>query len=173
MRFEDVWTLDPRDQVAFTPISTDVHHGEFESAAYDPANDRLLVRARANTVALPLGDPVAWTLLGSAPFQFPIRDRYFDGVSLLIEDPQLDALLVLDQVSEADCGVVTRRVREHLAELGANEPAKFVMPAPSDLRYNWLEARLDAIDDEEMQEIVLDAWRMVVPKRVAAEFLGD
>ena len=41
--------------------------------------------------------------------------------------PQLDALLVLDQVSEEDCGVVTRRVREHLAMLAGGDPAKFVM----------------------------------------------
>lgn len=41
--------------------------------------------------------------------------------------PQLDALIVLDQVSEADCGVVTKRVRDHLAELGARNPEKFVM----------------------------------------------
>ena len=33
--------------------------------------------------------------------------------------------------------------------------------------------RLDAIDDEEMRELVIDAWRMVVPKRVAAEHLGE
>jgi bifunctional ADP-heptose synthase (sugar kinase/adenylyltransferase) len=31
---------------------------------------------------------------------------------------QVDALLVLDQVSEAECGVVTTRVRERLASLG-------------------------------------------------------
>jgi hypothetical protein len=31
-----------------------------------------------------------------------------------------------------------------------------------------LEVRLDAIDVAEMRELVLDAWRMVVPKRVAA-----
>jgi hypothetical protein len=53
------------------------------------------------------------------------------------------------------------------------EPHKFVMPERSDLRYNWLVVRLDAIDDAEMREIVLEAWRMVVPKRVAAEHLGD
>ena len=41
--------------------------------------------------------------------------------------PQLDALLVLDQVSEEDCGVVTKRVRDHLAELGEGEPDKFVL----------------------------------------------
>jgi hypothetical protein len=53
------------------------------------------------------------------------------------------------------------------------EPDKFVMPERADLRYQWLVVRLAAIDDEEMRELVLDAWRMVVPKRVAAEFLGE
>lgn len=49
-------------------------------------------------------------------------------ISLLHEAwPQLDALLVLDQVSEEDCGVVTRRVRDHLAVLAARDPAKFVL----------------------------------------------
>ena len=41
--------------------------------------------------------------------------------------PQVDALVVLDQVSEKDCGVVTTRVREALAELTAQEPGKFVL----------------------------------------------
>jgi hypothetical protein len=50
------------------------------------------------------------------------------------------------------------------------EPRKFLMPAPGDLRWKWLEVRLDAIDHAEMRELVLDAWRMVVPKRVAAEY---
>ena len=56
--------------------------------------------------------------------------------------------------------------REALVE---SEPQKFMLPRESDLRYNWVVVRLDAIDDEEMRELVLDAWRMVVPKRVAAE----
>ena len=60
--------------------------------------------------------------------------------------------------------------REALVE---SEPDKFLMPKPSDLRYNWVVVRLDAIDEEEMRELVLDAWRMVVPKGVAREFLGD
>ncbi|MBA4187004.1 MAG: carbohydrate kinase [Planctomycetaceae bacterium] len=41
--------------------------------------------------------------------------------------PQLDALIVLDQVSEVDCGVVTKCLRDHLAELGARNPEKFVL----------------------------------------------
>jgi hypothetical protein len=53
--------------------------------------------------------------------------------------------------------------------LVASEPQKFVMPRPSDLRYNWVVARLDQIEQQEMREIVVDAWRMVVPKRVAAD----
>jgi hypothetical protein len=51
-------------------------------------------------------------------------------------------------------------------------PDKFQMPGKSDLRYNWLEVRLDTISREEMRELVLDAWRMVVPKSVAASYLG-
>jgi hypothetical protein len=62
--------------------------------------------------------------------------------------------------------------KEERDSLIASEPHKFMMPEPSDLRYNWVVVRLTAIDEEEMRELVLDAWRMVVPKRVAAEYLG-
>jgi hypothetical protein len=36
------------------------------------------------------------------------------------------------------------------------------------MRYSWMVVRLDALDEAEMQELVLDAWRMVVPKKLAA-----
>jgi hypothetical protein len=62
--------------------------------------------------------------------------------------------------------------KEERDELVAAEPAKFVMPGTSDLRYNWVIVRLATIDDIEMRELVLDAWRMVVPKRVAAAHLA-
>jgi hypothetical protein len=52
----------------------------------------------------------------------------------------------------------------------SSEPEKFVMPEKADLRYQWLVVRLDAIDLQELREIVIDAWRMCVPKRVAAEY---
>jgi hypothetical protein len=57
--------------------------------------------------------------------------------------------------------------REERSALVAAEPDTFVMPARSDLRYQWLVARLEALDVEQMREIVLDAWAMVVPRRVA------
>jgi hypothetical protein len=47
-------------------------------------------------------------------------------------------------------------------------PDKFQRPKQSDLRYNWLVVRLAAIDEDELRELVFDAWRMVVPKRLAA-----
>ena len=47
-------------------------------------------------------------------------------------------------------------------------PDKFVRPEPSDMRFQWLEVRLDALDGEELRELVFDAWRMVVPKKLAA-----
>ncbi len=55
----------------------------------------------------------------------------------------------------------------------ASEPAKFAMPPLSDQRYNWVLVRLAAVSDEEMTELVIDAWRMVVPKGVAAAHLGE
>ena len=63
--------------------------------------------------------------------------------------------------------------KEERAMLVESEPNKFLMPRTSDLRYNWVDVRLDKLDHAEMRELVLDAWRMCVPKRVAAEFLGD
>jgi hypothetical protein len=60
--------------------------------------------------------------------------------------------------------------KEEREALVASEPAKFLMPSQGDLRYHWVEVRLDALDRAEALEIVLDAWRMVVPKRVAAEY---
>ena len=59
------------------------------------------------------------------PTPEPLQDR----ILKLLESnwPRLDALIVLDQVSEEDCGVVTKRVRESLAKLGGTEPEKFVL----------------------------------------------
>jgi hypothetical protein len=50
------------------------------------------------------------------------------------------------------------------------EPAKFLLPRASDLRYNWVVVRLAAIDADEMRELVIDAWAMVVPRSVSAPY---
>ena len=56
--------------------------------------------------------------------------------------------------------------KEARAGLVAAEPDKFLMPADSDLRYNWVRVRLAALDRAELRELVVDAWRMVVPLKV-------
>jgi hypothetical protein len=60
--------------------------------------------------------------------------------------------------------------KEERAALVAAEPHKFHMPVKSDERYNWVRVWLAAIDEAEMRELVVDAWRMVVPRRVADSF---
>jgi hypothetical protein len=60
--------------------------------------------------------------------------------------------------------------KEEREALVRSEPERFLMPDRSDLRYHWAVVRLDAIDVAQMREIVLDAWRMVVQKRVAAAY---
>jgi hypothetical protein len=58
--------------------------------------------------------------------------------------------------------------REERQAMVAAEPDKFMLPRTSEMRYNWIHVRLAAIDLEEVRELVIDAWRMCVPKRVAA-----
>jgi hypothetical protein len=60
--------------------------------------------------------------------------------------------------------------REERAGLIASAPEKFLMPEPADERYRWMRVRLAAIDEEEARELVVDAWTMVVPKKVAAAY---
>jgi hypothetical protein len=62
--------------------------------------------------------------------------------------------------------------KEERAALVASEPDKFELPPESDLRFHWVVVRLAAIDEAEMRELVLGAWQMVVPKKVARERLG-
>lgn len=63
--------------------------------------------------------------------------------------------------------------REWRNALVETEPGKFMLPTGGDLRYNWVLALMHALDPDEMCEYVLDAWGMVVPDRVAAEYLAS
>ena len=54
-----------------------------------------------------------------------------------------------------------------------SEPDKFSLPSQSDMRYHWVHVRLDAIDEDEMRELVEDAWAFCVPKRVAEEYAAS
>ena len=63
--------------------------------------------------------------------------------------------------------------KEERQALVDSRPDTFFLPRPSDLRYHWVEGWLERIGDDEVREIVLDAWQMVVPKRVAAAHLAS
>jgi hypothetical protein len=63
--------------------------------------------------------------------------------------------------------------KEERAALVASEPDKFMMPLPADERYQWVRARLPVLDADELRELLIDAWCMVVPKRVAAAYLDS
>jgi hypothetical protein len=63
--------------------------------------------------------------------------------------------------------------KEERAAVVAARPDVFFLPRASELRFPWVEAWLDALDVDEMRELVLDAWQMVVPQRVAREVLGS
>jgi hypothetical protein len=62
--------------------------------------------------------------------------------------------------------------REERAALISAEPDRFLLHRASDQRYNWIDARMALLSPAEMREFVTEAWRMVVPKRLAAAHLG-
>ncbi len=63
--------------------------------------------------------------------------------------------------------------KEERHELVAAEPELFFLPGASDLRFHWVCCHLEPLTQERMAEIVTQAWRMVVPKFLARQRLGD
>jgi hypothetical protein len=62
--------------------------------------------------------------------------------------------------------------KEERPALIASQPDLFLMPRLSDQRFHWINARMAVLGEDEMAELITDAWRMVVPKKVAAAHLG-
>ena len=62
--------------------------------------------------------------------------------------------------------------KEERETLIAAEPALYLLPPTSDLRFNWVEARVDQLDHVTMEERVCDAWAMCVPKYLVRERFG-
>ena len=61
--------------------------------------------------------------------------------------------------------------KEERAALVASRPETFMMPLPSDERYQWVRARLAMLDVDELRELLVDAWCMCVPKKVRTAYL--
>ncbi|RBY92957.1 MmcQ/YjbR family DNA-binding protein [Blastococcus sp. TF02A-30] len=60
--------------------------------------------------------------------------------------------------------------KEERLALVRGEPGTFHLPPAADLRFHWVHAVLAALDPAEARELVVDAWRMVVPRKVAAAY---
>ncbi len=63
--------------------------------------------------------------------------------------------------------------KEERAALVASDPHRFQMPSASDMRFNWVHADLGALEPTEARELVVDAWRMVVPKKLSLAYDVD
>ena len=57
--------------------------------------------------------------------------------------------------------------REALVEM---DPVRYFMPGASDLRYNWVCARMAELDRDLLRDHLLEAWEMCVPKFVARDY---
>ena len=60
--------------------------------------------------------------------------------------------------------------REWRQALVDSEPEKFSLPSEHDMRYHWVHVDLAALDEDEMRDLVEDAWAFCVPKSVAEEY---
>lgn len=59
--------------------------------------------------------------------------------------------------------------REERQALVDSDP-RFQLPHASDMRFNWVHATLAELDPAEARELVVDAWRMVVPHKLALAY---
>ena len=60
--------------------------------------------------------------------------------------------------------------KEEREALVLGNPHTFQLPTAPDMRFNWVRADLAALDPAEARELVVDAWRMVVPKKLSAAY---
>src|SRR6266487_1307221 len=119
-------------------------------------------------VALHKGN-VFWELSGWAPKYFPPSPRTSEH---LIRDHVKFRVgrIVYASVSPDEERLGFGFPKEERAALVASRPETFMMPLPSDERYQWVRARLAALDVDELRELLTDAWCMCVPKKVAASY---
>ena len=82
---------------------------------------------------------------------------------------QIVYLSLAEDGSRMGCGFP----KEFRAAAVEAEPEKFALPGESDMRFNWIHVHLTAIDQDEMRDLVEDAWARCVPKFLAAEYAAS
>src|SRR5215203_6067456 len=60
--------------------------------------------------------------------------------------------------------------KEEREALVGSQPRTFQLPTASDMRFNWVHADLAALDPTEARQLVVDAWRLVVPEKVSGAY---
>ena len=60
--------------------------------------------------------------------------------------------------------------KDERSALVASDPLTFALPPASDLRFHWVHADLRRLDADEARELVVDAWRMVVPQKLSRAY---
>lgn len=81
--------------------------------------------------------------------------------------------IVYASLSEDESSMGCGFPKEERADAVAAEPGKFSMPSIADQRFGWIHVRLAALERDELVELIVDAWRSVVPKFVIRDHLGD
>lgn len=59
--------------------------------------------------------------------------------------------------------------KQERADLVDNDP-RFHLPPESDMRFHWVHGSLPEIDASEARELVVEAWRMVVPQKLSRAY---
>ncbi len=62
--------------------------------------------------------------------------------------------------------------KDERGALVASAPHIFHLPDASDMRFQWVQAWMATLDQPEMAELVVDAWRMVVPKKISSVYVA-
>jgi hypothetical protein len=62
--------------------------------------------------------------------------------------------------------------KEEREALVASQPDVFHLPSASDMRFQWVQAWMATLDEPQMEELVIDAWRMCVPKKISTAYVA-
>ena len=90
------------------------------------------------------------------------------GGTALTSSATLRSLAVASCALLRICTPARPAARITSASLAAARLPASSLPSAGDMRYHWVHVRLAAIDEPELRELIVEAWRMCVPKKVSA-----
>jgi len=143
--------------------------GALNDAVLRPADAMVLGRTTYE------GFAAAWPSRSGDPFsdKFNSMPKYVVSTTLETADWNNTTIISSDPFARDETMMGFGFPKEWRDAALEAEPEKFVRPKTADLRYNWLVVRLAAIDGERMEDLVTEAWSMVVPQRVVDEWMAS